>query len=82
MLDKIEGRILDTIKTIDGKLIPGEFFIYWFMGFDGIEQFQVIQEDLHNLLINIVRRKDFPQEKLDEVKEVIHKVMGKRMPCG
>lgn len=79
MLEKIEGRVLDTIKTKDGRLIPGEFFIYWFMGFDGIKQFQVIQEDLNNMTVKIIKGRDFPDEKLYYLEDVIHRIMGDKI---
>ena len=79
ILDKVEGRVLDTIKTSDGRLIPGEFFIYWFMGFDEIKQFQVVQGDLDNLVIKIVSRKDFSKDRIDKLKKIIHDIMGKKL---
>ncbi len=76
LLENIEGRILDNIKTRNGRLVPGEFFIYWFMGFDGIKQFQIFQKDLDNLIVKIVKSKDFPQQKLNYLEDVIRRIMG------
>ncbi len=79
LLEKVEGRVLDTIKTEDGRLIPGEFFIYWFMRFDGIERFQIVQEDLYHLHIKIVQHKKFPLERLEYLKKVICDIMGNKI---
>lgn len=76
MLKEVEGRVLDTIKTIDGRLIPGEFFIYWFMSFEDIRQFQVVQDDLRHLHIKIIQEKSFSNNRLDELKRVICEIMG------
>ncbi len=76
LLEKVHGRILDTIQTPDGKLIPGEFFPHLMKEFEEIEKFQVFQEDLDKLCIKIMMREDISKEQFDFMQGEIHKVMG------
>ncbi len=76
LLDRVEGRVLDTIKTPDGKLIPGEFFIYWFMGFDEIKQFQIRQDSLDKMTVTMVQGRALTEARQKTLLEVIKKIMG------
>lgn len=76
LLKNIEGRVLDTIKTRDGRLIPGEFFIYWFMRFEEVKQFQIIQNSMDLLSVNIVAKERLSGERLEGLKKVILDIMG------
>lgn len=79
LLKKVEGRILDTIQTPDGKLIPGEFFPHLMKEFEEIDKFQVIQVDKNKLLIKMVKRKEFSKDNLGLMKKEIFKVMGEKV---
>ncbi|KZZ11430.1 polysaccharide biosynthesis protein, partial [Oleiphilus sp. HI0078] len=46
LLQSIDGRKLDVIKTPDGRTIPGEFFPHLLKDFTSIKQFQVVQNTL------------------------------------
>ena len=77
LLESVEGRILDVIKTPDGKIVPGEFFPHLFKEFEDIDKFQIIQEDLDNLKVKIVKRDSFSEKDFNLLKKEIFKVMGK-----
>ncbi len=54
LMEKIEGRKLDIIKTPLGGKIPGEFFPHLFKEFPGIDKFQVKQKIINEIDIFIV----------------------------
>ncbi len=55
-LERVEGRILDMIRTPSGRLLPGEFFPHFLKDFPAIERFQVRQDRLDHLTILLVLR--------------------------
>lgn len=54
MLAKVDGRKLDALRTRDGRLIPGEYIVYVFLGVTGMKQYQVVQSSLDALRVRIV----------------------------
>ena len=76
MLDTVEGRVLDTVKTKDGRVIYGGCFVYLLWEIEEIERFQVVQEDFERIIIKIIRRKDVPHHKLQEALSLMRKVLG------
>lgn len=43
MLASIDGRVLDVIKTPDGRHVPGEYFVFVMLDFVDVKQWQVVQ---------------------------------------
>ena len=76
MLEKISGRVLDIIRTPNGKSVPGEFFPHLMKDFKGIEQFQIIQEKLDKLTVKLVTENGMNEEMLGEIKKHISEIMG------
>jgi phenylacetate-CoA ligase len=79
LLKKVEGRIRCIFKNKQGDLIDGGIFIRLFYFRENIKQFQVIQESLEQITINIVL-KDKKQSKIAEkdfleISESIKKIM-------
>ena len=54
VMESIEGRRLDIIRTASGRTIPGEFFPHLLKEFQSIRRFQVVQEVLDSVVIKIV----------------------------
>ena len=54
LLQKIVGRKLDVIETIDGRHIPGEFFPHLIKDYPGIDRFQVVQRQRDELRLHLV----------------------------
>jgi len=80
LLEKVEGRIRSMFRNKQGDLIDSGLFIRLFFFRDNIKQFQVIQESLDQITINLVLKdkqklkvviKDFR-----EIGEVIKVIMG------
>lgn len=53
-LDMVYGRIVDIFKNEKGELIDGEYFTHLFYFLENIKKFQIIQEKLDFININIV----------------------------
>ena len=79
LMNKIEGRILDCIKTVNGKILPGEFFPHYLKDFRGIEKFQVIQNELTKLCVNIVVNDKFSDSDFTIISREICNALGKEM---
>lgn len=53
-LARIVGRVGDTIRTANGKLIHGEFFTHVMYGAEGVREFQFVQETLNRYCLRVV----------------------------
>ncbi|MEH6625334.1 MAG: hypothetical protein V7739_02735 [Motiliproteus sp.] len=62
LMERVNGRKLDIIKTSSGKKIPGELFPHIFKDFSGIKRFQVQQKSLSELIIKIVASEEYKAE--------------------
>lgn len=81
IMKSLEGRILDTIVTPDGKMLSGMFFIAIFADYHikGIEEYQIIQKRKDKLLIKLIKGENFSGTDLDLYVNVIKKNVGDRM---
>ena len=57
LLASIDGRLLDMIKTPDGRLLPGEVFVSMMFGFPPLHKYQVVQTAVDVLQFRIVLRR-------------------------
>jgi phenylacetate-CoA ligase len=75
LVGNIHGRAYDTVRNSTGRLFHGEFFMYIFEDAQkksyGITKFQVVQQDLNNLLVKIVPGEGFCE---DAKKMVIERI--------
>ena len=76
LLDRVEGRVLDMIRTPDGRVVPGEFFARLFREFDAVKQFQIIQERLDTVVIKVVLRTGCRADELPRLDLETQKVLG------
>lgn len=72
----IEGRSQEFLKTLDGNYVPPVFFPNSFKNLKGIEQYQIIQEDIYNITLRIVRNQFFTAEELKNMTRVINEKIG------
>ena len=73
MIEKINGRKLDVIKTKSGQMIPGELFPHLFKEFAGLTKFQVKQSNIDNLDIYLVANEHFSAEDKQAITLEINK---------
>jgi phenylacetate-CoA ligase len=75
LLDGIQGRVSDIFVTRDGRLIPAQFFMVVLIDLPG-ESYQVIQETTDEILIKIVKGRDFDERKLESVRRELRRWLG------
>ena len=80
VLKEISGRLLDSIRTPDGRNVHGMYFEYLPKYFIGeIRQFQIVQEDLERIKVRVVRDPQFSEYTLRRFESEIRKVIGQRV---
>jgi phenylacetate-CoA ligase len=55
LLTSVDGRILDTIRTPDGRHVPGEFFVYAMLDVLTVKQYLVVQTALDDIEVLVVK---------------------------
>lgn len=76
LIQGVEGRVSDFIVTRDGKIIHGEYFTHLFYGEEGVQQFQLIQESVNNIIINLVPTQKYSEQRIENIKKQIHDYLG------
>lgn len=78
VIDSLKGRIDDYLIAMDGKYIPGIFFpaVFAYHKIKGIKQYQIIQKELEEIEILIVKTDKFKDSELLEFKNIIKKSLG------
>ena len=78
MLQAIEGRIVDSFKTGDGRIVWAGFAGAAFHCLDNpaIKQFQVVQKSLDNIVVRLVPDGEIPRPVLDEITHAIQVIFG------
>ncbi len=75
-LARVEGRVLDAIRTPDGHILPGEFFPYMLKEVVGVQRFQLVQRRLDRLDLAIVRGPGFDDAALAFIRTEVARVLG------
>lgn len=76
LLERVEGRIMDAIKTRDGRCVTGLFFTHLVKEYQGIRQFRVLQKSYQDIEIEIAREHSFDDACVGLMEHEIAKVMG------
>ena len=76
LLERIDGRVLDVIRTPDGHILPGEFFPHMLKDVPGVVRFQLVQRQLDRLDLAIVRGAGFNDASLASIRREVGKVLG------
>ena len=76
ILDCVEGRAQDFLTSIDGNYIPAIFFPSHFKSLKGMDQYQIIQTEVYNIILKIVKNRMFSQEELDNMIRKIQEMVG------
>src|SRR5208282_3258818 len=74
-LQRGEGRVLDVIRTPDGRIVPGELFPHLLKEFSTVKQFQVVQKRTDLLEIKLVLRDGEQNGQLERIELEIRKVL-------
>jgi phenylacetate-CoA ligase len=76
LLGRIDGRVLDIIRTPDGRALPGEFFPALLCSTKGVAGFQLVQRRLDRLDLTVARGEGFNDDSLARIHQEIHKILG------
>lgn len=79
LMRSVEGRQLDVIRTVDGRLLPGEFFPHLLKDIPGVVRFQVRQTALDQLNISLVTDTSHDAEARTLLLTVLRENLGERM---
>jgi phenylacetate-CoA ligase len=83
LLDSVDGRTLDAIRTPAGHVLPGEFFPHMLKDVPGVARFQLVQRALDRLDLSIVRGDAFDEASLAHIRREVARVLGEsaRLEC-
>ena len=76
LITQVEGRMLDAVRTPDGRILPGMFFPVLLKEVPGVHQYQIVQRQLDQLDLSLVRNAAFNDDSLAMIHREIHKVLG------
>ena len=76
LLERVDGRVLDAIRTPQGHVLPGEFFPHMLNDVPGLQRFQLVQRRLDRLDLSIVRGAGFDEASLEYIRNEVDKVLG------
>ena len=76
LLGQIVGRRLDTLRTPDGRLVPGEFFPHFLKDFVAVRRFQVVQHALDHVELKLVRGQAWAGDERQSMTQEIQSLLG------
>jgi phenylacetate-CoA ligase len=77
----IEGRVLDTLRTADGRMVPGEFFPHLLKEIPEFAQYRVQQTGLDRIVISAVMNRELSGVSRELLDREIGKVFGGATRC-
>ncbi len=82
LLQKIEGRIQDTIVTEDGRIVSGPFFAHMMKDCPDVKEFQVHQLALDQLLIQVVLHDHTSFSSRSRIQRLVQEYLGHSVMIG
>jgi len=79
LLERIEARTVDSVRTPGGKVVPGFFWMWLSRTVPGIKRFQVEQRRLSSIDYRLVPGPEWRDEYAEELKEKIRANCGDNM---
>jgi len=76
VLDTIEGRVLDLLRTVDGRTVPGEFFPHLLKEVPEFARYRVEQKSLDRIVISAVLSQPLSEQSQSLLRREIEKVFG------
>jgi phenylacetate-CoA ligase len=75
-IGSIEGRVLDTLRTADGRTVPGEFFPHLLKDVPEFAQYRVEQKTADHIVISAVLAETLSEKSRTLLRTEIEKVFG------
>lgn len=79
LLASIDGRVLDLIHTLDGRHVPGEFFVAAMLDSPDVTQWQVVQTAVDCVQVRLVVPTPWPPQRCDKLAAKIQATVGAAM---
>jgi len=76
LLDSVDGRVLDVLRTADGRVVPGELFPHLLKEIPEIIEFQVWQKSLDHILLSLVLCEELSERSRALIESETKKWMG------
>jgi len=76
LLQRVVGRRLDVLHTVDGRRIPGEFFPHLLKDFPEVKRFQVVQDTPRHIELRVVLAGGFRDGHHGRLRAEIARVIG------
>jgi len=76
LLARVDGRKLDTLRSPDGRLMPGEYFVYAFLTIPHVRRYQVVQREPAAIDVYVVPEQGFDAATEDKIRTSIGGVAG------
>lgn len=76
VLKSLDGRSQEFLKTSDGNYIPAISFLSFFNHLKGIEHYQIIQSDINNITLKIVKSEYYSTKELESMIRIIKERIG------
>jgi phenylacetate-CoA ligase len=80
-LQAVEGRALDSMRTADGRIVPGEFFPHLLKEIPEFAQYRVEQKALDRIVISAVLTQTLSEGSRALLRGEIEKVFGGSTRC-
>lgn len=79
LLASVDGRILETILTPDGSIVPGAFFVAVMLGWQQVKQYLFVQTAPDELEVQLVADSPLAAEHMESIRSKVQSRMGERM---
>lgn len=76
LLKEIQGRTTDFVVAQDGTVLHGLSLIYVLRDLQGVSEFKIIQENLHETTVQIVKNENYRPEFEGKIKAEFKKRLG------
>ena len=76
IIKSIDGRTQEFLRTLDGNYVPAVFFPARFRNLVGIDQYQIVQTDIHVIVLKIVKNRCFSARELEGMMQIIREMIG------
>ncbi len=79
LLASVDGRVLDSIVTTNGRHVPGEYFVYAMLDWPDVRQWQVVQTAPDRVQFRLVVPAPWTQERRDKLTAKVQAKAGPEM---
>ena len=79
LMESVDGRVLDMIRTPDGRQLLGEFFVYVMLEWPEVKQWQVVQTALDCVQFRLVVDEPWPIARGDLLRARVQAKSGPAM---